>query len=159
MDIFNRRTAKPTIVGSAGEVIFYDGTDFTDDFVGGKGIYYSNGTNWIFMFSSVNTTKVYRATLTQAGANPPVATVLENTLSDVPVWSYTAAGQYDLTLTGEFTADKTFIIAGQYPDVKVNVQRISANVVRLVSSDTSGGSEFPSDGLLIESAFEIVIYA
>lgn len=159
MNPFNRVTAIPLNPGNSGDVIFYDGTVFTGDFKAGKGLYYSNGTNWIFMISS-NTVgpKVYRATLTQAGLNAPTVTVLENTLGSTPVWSYSATGSYDLTLANAFTADKTFMNAGQYPDVKVNVQRINANVVRVVSSDTTGGVEFPSDGLLLETAFEVKIY-
>lgn len=48
--------------------------------------------------------KVYKALLTQTGTNPPVATVLVNTLSGTPVWSRVSGGQYRLTLTGEFTS-------------------------------------------------------
>ena len=38
--------------------------------------------------------KVYSALLTQFGTNPPVATVLENTLGDTLVWSYNIQGVY-----------------------------------------------------------------
>lgn len=108
MDPFNRVTAIPTSVGSAGDVIFYDGTVFTGDFKAGKGIYYSNGTNWIFMISS-NTVgpKFYKAILTQTGTNVPVATVLENSLGDDIVWTRNSTGDYTGTLLGAFTVGKT----------------------------------------------------
>ncbi|MEE8565853.1 MAG: hypothetical protein V3S79_05660 [Candidatus Thermoplasmatota archaeon] len=53
--------------------------------------------------------KVYVATLTQSGTNPPVAEVLENTLDGTPVWSRNVAGSYYMTLTGAFTEGKTVV--------------------------------------------------
>ena len=46
--------------------------------------------------------------MSQSGTDAPTATVLENTLGGTVVWSYTASGVYTATLTGAFTADKTF---------------------------------------------------
>jgi hypothetical protein len=51
--------------------------------------------------------KVYTALLTQSGTNPPVATILENTIGNI-VWSYSGVGQYSATLTGAFPVDKYF---------------------------------------------------
>ena len=52
--------------------------------------------------------KVYKALLTQSGTNAPVATVLVNTLSGTPVWSRVSIGYYKLTLSSEFTTNKTY---------------------------------------------------
>lgn len=95
---------------------------------------------------------------TQSGTNAPTVDVLENTLSGTPVWTRTSQGNYDLTLASEFTQYKTFMYASQCPDVKLNVQWISANVVRLVTSDTTGGAEFPDDGLISDNSFEVRVY-
>lgn len=54
--------------------------------------------------------KVYKALLTQSGTSAPVATILVNTLSGTPVWSYVGVGDYELTLANEWTANKTVII-------------------------------------------------
>ena len=54
--------------------------------------------------------KVYIATLTQTGTNAPVATVLENTLGVVPVWSYYDVGSYFLTAASVFTAGRTTVL-------------------------------------------------
>lgn len=75
----------------------------------------NNHTFWLAKFIQwllangvvVSTAKVYRAIITQTGANPPVSTVLENTLGGTPVWSYDVAGSYILTLAGAFPAGKT----------------------------------------------------
>ena len=49
--------------------------------------------------------KVYIATLTQTGTNAPIATVLENTLGEVPTWSYVSAGTYRLNTIGDVFVD------------------------------------------------------
>jgi hypothetical protein len=52
---------------------------------------------------------VYKALLTQSGTDAPVATVLENTLGGVPVWSLYTTGVIEITLTGAFPINKTVI--------------------------------------------------
>ena len=54
--------------------------------------------------------KVYTALLTQSGINPPVATVLENTLGVTPTYIYEGVGQYSIALNGGFTIVKTWQI-------------------------------------------------
>jgi hypothetical protein len=51
--------------------------------------------------------KVYTALLTQLATDPPVPTILENTLGNI-VWSYDSLGTYKGTLTGAFLIDKYF---------------------------------------------------
>ena len=53
--------------------------------------------------------KVYKALLTQTGTDAPVATVLENTLGGVPIWTYGGVGTYDVTLADAFPTSKTNI--------------------------------------------------
>jgi len=53
--------------------------------------------------------KVYTALLTQTGTNPPVATVLEDTIGNV-YWEYLGIGMYDAISNGNFTINKTFIL-------------------------------------------------
>lgn len=53
--------------------------------------------------------KVYTVLLNQTSTNAPVATILENTLGVTPTWSYEGSGQYKITSTGLFLANKTFI--------------------------------------------------
>lgn len=67
----------------------------------------------IFSMASTPDYKIYRALLTQAGTDAPVATVLENTLGGSVVWSRVNVGFYEGTLTGAFTSGKT--ICPQFP--------------------------------------------
>lgn len=156
MDIFNRHTAKPTVTGTSGQVIFYDGTDFTDDFVGGKGIYVSNGTNWILVMSMNSEPKVYRAMLTQVGTSAPTAVVLKNTLSDEPVWSYFAVGRYRATLAGEFTQDKTFILLGHTDSTSVMIAYwVDVDTIEVNTANLTGA---PANDFMYGSSIEISIY-
>lgn len=54
--------------------------------------------------------KVYRATMYQQNDNPPVVTVLENTLGGDIVWTYLTIGVYEGTLLAAFPLDKTHIL-------------------------------------------------
>ena len=69
-------------------------------------IYLWNGSEFIIYDSRPY--KVYTALLTQTGTDAPVATVLENTLGGVPVWSYSSLGTYHTTLLDTFTINKTY---------------------------------------------------
>ena len=53
------------------------------------------------------TYKVYTALLTQAGIDPPVATVLENTIGNI-TWTYLSTGSYAGNLISAFPLNKTY---------------------------------------------------
>ena len=75
--------------------------------------------------------KIFRANLAQAGLNPPEATIFENTLSDVITWSYAGAGNYYGTLTGAFTAGKTWFISGNQADFNTITNINSENQIQI----------------------------
>lgn len=54
--------------------------------------------------------KVYTALLTQASTDAPTAVELENTFDVTPSFTRTGEGVYSLTMTGQFTANKTVCI-------------------------------------------------
>lgn len=60
--------------------------------------------------------KIYRANLTQADTDAPVATVLENTLGGTVVWTRSSAGLYLGTLADAFVENKT-VVAHNNPTV------------------------------------------
>ena len=104
--------------------------------------------------------KVYSALLTQTGTSDPVATVLENTLDGVPIWTRDSIGIYVATLASAFTADKTWLSitpnwtvgdSGGTP----KVERGSSNDIQVVSyaTDQSG-----IDGLFSNTPIEIRVY-
>lgn len=68
----------------------------------------STGTITVIEGASSLNYKVYTALLTQSGTDTPVATVLENTLGGIPVWTRNTIGTYTITLAGAFPITKTF---------------------------------------------------
>lgn len=112
---------------------------------------------------TINSVKVYRALLTQSSTDAPVATVLENTLGGAVVWGYVAAGRYTATLAGAFTANKTFITAG-------NGANADGSLTGFLSTARNDSDSFNlrttpntdllnnADDLLLATAIEILVY-
>jgi hypothetical protein len=101
--------------------------------------------------------KKYRALLNQVGTNPPVATVLENTIGPI-VWSREEPGFYLGTLAGAFPEHKTFMVLNPI----VNIGNGTSSALQFagpdsVSVNTQDGS-INADGILVEQAIEIVVY-
>jgi len=119
--------------------------------------------------ASYEGSKVYKALLTQTGTNAPVATVLENTLSGTPVWSYSAVGKYIMTLAGEFIdADKIAISCGlgnyltsSYPTIDIAYTTFSGyrqndDEIHLFSINTLTDAGY--NGLLYKTLITIEVY-
>lgn len=107
--------------------------------------------------------KEYEVLLNQTTTNPPVATILKNTLGAVPVWGYTSVGVYTLTLSGAFTANKVAIYIGRNtgtPGEGYEIYRVNNNVIRLDSAlfnSGTGGWDF-ANGRLTDTSLHIKIY-
>ena len=111
--------------------------------------------------SSTAFPKRYVALLTQTGTSAPVATVLENTLGGTVVWSYSGIGDYNATLAGAFTENKTFInpskiclMSDGSTSDNVSIIRTSANVINVATSILDGGS----NGVLTNFPISITVY-
>lgn len=93
---------------------------------------------------------VYRALLTQSGTDAPVATVLENSLGGVPVFTYDGEGQYIVTLPGLFPIGKTGAIGATKSGVfSVNMGDNSPNYFYINTG---------ADGVLLGNLLEILVY-
>lgn len=86
--------------------------------------------------------KIYRAILSQTGVNAPTATIITNTLGEVPTWFYIGVGSYEVGLAGTgFTANKTFVT----PILNINANPFSikaswaaTNKVEIQTFDAAG---------------------
>ena len=73
----------------------------------------------------------YKATLTQIGTSNPEATPLENTVGAI-VWTRSAQGVYQATLSGAFDSNKTFLqITSSSKDGICFIERISDSVIEV----------------------------
>ncbi len=146
-----------SILGSSGVTVLGGLTNVTlinsnDVVVTESNVSYVNGVQ-----VSTSTPKVYKALLTQTGTDAPLATVLENTLSGTPVWIRDSQGIYLLTLTGEFTANKTFITIGDTTphNSSIGIFWSDVNTVEINSYDSTPTL---TDGIVSESPITIEVY-
>lgn len=108
---------------------------------------------------------VYTAVLTQSGTNPPVATVLQNTLGEVPTYSYSAMGKYVINTVGNvFTSVKTAIFsqnvydqpnAGDTPIITPTFVNDPQTISLHVINATTGAY---LDDVMIDVTIEIRVY-
>ena len=105
--------------------------------------------------------KVYTALLTQSGTDAPVATVLQNTLGGTVVWTRDGIGDYNASLTGAFTNDKTWLLisaimndpsSGAYTGYKFS--RVDSDNINLETYFGPDGT----DGEIYKLAIEIRVY-
>lgn len=107
--------------------------------------------------------KVYTALLSQSGTDAPVATVLQNTLGGMVVWTYSNVGSYRGTLTGVFTENKTAILIGSVDgNISNSYQPVLAyrgevNFIQILTfSDAAAFTQ--EDGNLAGTTIEIRVY-
>ena len=102
------------------------------------------------------TPKVYKALLTQTGTDAPVATVLVNTLSGTPVWSYFGVGRYRMTLVGQFLTGKVIFLLGNSDfSFSFAAYRVDDDTI-----EVNTGSFVPAlqDSFLYETSILIEVY-
>ena len=98
--------------------------------------------------------KVYTALLTQAGnTNPPVATIMQNTLGGTIAWTRTGPGAYTATIADAlFTSNKTMVfINGGSATATANIEWASPTTAT-VTIDTT------VDSVLTGASIEIRVY-
>lgn len=102
--------------------------------------------------------KKYVALLTQTGTNAPVATVLENTLGEVPVWSYDGEGEFLLATSNPvLTENKTAILIGSTLSGNGNqAQAIWQSTTGLYVATYSGGA--PANGFLNDTVIDVRVF-
>lgn len=109
--------------------------------------------------------KTYKAVLSQTGSNAPTASVKGNTLGGTPVFARSATGEYTMTLSGAFPADKTFIsnplrilpfLGTDF--LQVWIQRNNDNQIAISTSSGPNGAGSPNDGVLAGTDIDIVVF-
>lgn len=101
----------------------------------------------------------YTALLTQTGTNPPVATVLENTLGLNPVFDYDGVGAYTIVDSSElFTNNKTYVLATGTgaAGISININDTTTIEIGCFNMAQPGGGN--QNDMLLNAAFEIRVY-
>ena len=100
--------------------------------------------------------KIYAAIINQSGTSAPTATILENTIGDI-VWTYTAQGSYQGTLSNAFVLNKTSVMVASTTINGVNTtgNRNTSSTVNLYSTDNLSVGY---NGGFYSTAIEIKVY-
>lgn len=99
--------------------------------------------------------QIYAALITQSGANPPVATILQNNTGATIAWTRTGSGTYTATANSNiFTANKTAVIINQGSGASGNNIKWASPTTSTVTIDTTS-----FDGTLTAGFIEIRVYA
>ena len=102
--------------------------------------------------------KVYTALLTQSGTASPTAVVLENTIGNI-TWSRLDTGDYNATLNGSFTLNKTFTSITPVLNNDYNTINISSNdSIDSINIQVFNASIYPVDDVLCSTPIEIRVY-
>lgn len=104
--------------------------------------------------------RVYKALLTQTEENAPIATILENTLCGVPVWSYLDVGYYNLSLQGAFEGNIT-VRFGNEGNTEITALYFSGDKTNdsiqiYISQENNVG--LGNNGCLEDTSIEIEVY-
>lgn len=137
-----------TVLGGVSNVSVTNSSGLT---VTESNVTYNNGIKTLNNVSYKN----YIALLYQTGTNAPTAYVLENTLSGLITWTRSNTGDYDGTLTSEFTEFKTAIFCNNTGQGEILIGRKNNNAVRLQTFNSAGTA---SDDKLIYTTIEIRVY-
>jgi lysophospholipase L1-like esterase len=98
----------------------------------------------------------YVALVSQGGTSAPTATVLENSLHGIVVWTRQSTGIYLATLSGAFTASKTIVTYGN--SVIDTMITGYSNTVNTVAISTSTALNVLKDGALSSATIKIEVY-
>jgi hypothetical protein len=113
----------------------------------GASLEYSDASGWV----TSGGYKKYVAQLTQSGGDPPVATVLENTLGFVPDWQRSGPGNYGFDWNEDFVSTKAVIyISPLYLNKDIYFDYLAEYDVTLYTG--------LSDGYISKTTFEIRYY-
>ncbi len=77
----------------------------------------------------------YIASVTQTGTAAPVAEIISNTLTGIPVWARSSTGIYTLTLQAEFRSGKTSGSAINADQTPIGATRTDENTITVQVGD------------------------
>ena len=99
----------------------------------------------------------YIALITQTSTNAPTVIELENTIGPI-IWTRKTTGEYSGTLTGAFTANKTYAMISNV--VADGIVRISttANDINIITTNLHSPTAAKHDSHLSKNTIEIRVY-
>jgi hypothetical protein len=104
------------------------------------------------------TYKKYIALITQTSTNAPTVIELENTIGPI-IWTRTAVGEYEGTLTGAFTNGKTYVTLSQvYKNSMAVIYRKTDDIIEIETTNLQNPTASHHDTHLSNNTLEIRVY-
>ena len=99
----------------------------------------------------------YIALITQTSTSAPTVIELENTIGPI-VWTRKATGEYSGTLTGAFTANKTYATISQTLANSIVLISTTANDINIITTNLQSPTAAKHDSHLSKNTIEIRVY-
>ena len=99
----------------------------------------------------------YIALISQSSTADPVVIELENTIGPI-VWTRKATGEYSGTLTGAFTANKTYATISQTLADSIVMISTTANDINIITTNLHSPTAVKHDSHLSNNTLEIRVY-
>jgi hypothetical protein len=103
------------------------------------------------------TYKKYVALITQTSTSAPTVIELENTIGPI-VWTRATTGSYQGTLTGAFTANKTYVMLSNVEVDSIVMADSTLNLIQILTTNLHSPSAAYHDGHLTNNTLEIRVY-
>jgi hypothetical protein len=104
------------------------------------------------------TYKKYIALITQSSTSAPTVIELENTIGPI-IWTRTAVGEYEGTLTGAFTSNKTYVTLSQvYKNSMAVIYRKTDDIIEIETTNFHSPTAAHHDTHLSNNTLEIRVY-
>jgi len=135
-----------------------DGLSIENDGIATTNLTVTNTLNGRAVSDILPTYKKYIALITQTSTNAPTVIELENTIGPI-VWTRTAVGLYFGTLTGAFTASKTYVMLS---NVELNsivmAKRKDNDTIEINTTNLHSPTAAHHDAHLTNNTIEIRVY-
>ena len=99
----------------------------------------------------------YIALITQTSTSAPTVIELENTIGPI-IWSRKTTGEYSGTLTGAFTANKTYATISQSLADSIVMISTTANDINIITTNLHSPTAAKHDSHLSKNTIEIRVY-
>ena len=134
-----------------------DGLSIENDGIATTNLTVTNTINGRAVNDMLRNYERYIALITQTSTNAPTVVELENTIGPI-IWSRKTTGEYSGTLSGAFTANKTYATISQTLADSIVMISTTANDINLITTNLHSPTAAKHDGHLNKNTIEIRVY-
>lgn len=138
-------------------IVVGDYQSLTSDGIATTNLTVTNTLNGRAIIDILPTYKKYIALITQSSTADPTVIELENTIGPI-VWTRKATGEYSGTLSGAFTANKTYATISQSLANSIVLITTTASDINIITTNLQNPTASKHDSHLSKNTLEIRVY-